>query len=122
MNEITLGPTTPMSADLLGATLPAAAAAGKGRDAAALDKVARDFESIFVHRLMEEMRRTVPESGLLESGTSDQMQSLFWFHLAQDVGTKGGLGLAQQLARQLKQAAGSPDAPATEATHDALRG
>ena len=82
----------------------AAAALLAGRaDASAGDdavRAAQDFESVLLHRLMSEMQNTVPESGLLESGVGDQVRSIFWFYLAQDVADKGGLGLWKDLYRQ----------------------
>lgn len=70
---------------------------------AAIEKTARDFESVLLHRVFEEMRRSVPESGLLDSGTSDQVQGMFWMYLAQDVAAKGGIGLAKELSRQFSR-------------------
>jgi len=71
------------------------------RDAVKAEKVAKDFEAILLHRLMEEMRRTIPKSGLLETGSSGQMESLFWFYLAQEVAEKGGIGLWKDLSRTM---------------------
>ena len=88
-------------------------AAGPDAQGAALEKTARDFESVLLHRVFEEMRRSVPESGLLDSGTSDQVQGLFWMYLAQDVAAKGGIGLAKELSRQfsrMQNTKSSPDA------------
>ena len=47
------------------------------------------------------MRRTIPDSGLLETGISDQVQGLFWFYLAQEIARQGGVGLWKDLARQM---------------------
>ena len=49
---------------------------------------------------MEEMRRTIPKSGLLETGISRQIDGLFWFYLAQEVAQKGGIGLWNDLSRR----------------------
>ncbi|MCX5682513.1 MAG: rod-binding protein [Planctomycetota bacterium] len=76
------------------------AQSGKGD---AVEKAARDFESVLLHRLFEEMRRTIPDSGLLESGTNDQVQGMFWMYMAQDVAAKGGIGMAKELTRQFRQ-------------------
>lgn len=73
-------------------------------DAREVVRVARDFESVLLHRLMEEMRRTIPRSELLDTGISDQIQGLFWMYLAKHMADQGGIGLwkdiAQQMARQ----------------------
>jgi Rod binding domain-containing protein len=98
------------------AVAPKAASAANVRDRAKIEHAARDFESVLLHKVFEEMQRTVPESGLLETGTTEQVQSLFWFYLAQDVAAKGGIGLWKELARQMGPVAkeGSPDAPAPQ--------
>jgi Rod binding domain-containing protein len=74
------------------------------------EQAARDFESVLLHRLLEEMRRTIPESGLLETAISDQVQGLFWFYLAQEIARQGGLGLWKDLAQQLAPAGQGPSA------------
>ena len=69
------------------------------------EKAAKDFESVLLLKLLEEMERSIPKSGLLESSTTKQVQGLFWFYLAQDVGRSGGLGLWKQMAEELRPAA-----------------
>ena len=88
-------------------------AGGQARGAEAARKTARDFESVLLHKLMGEMQRTVDESGLLSSGISDQVKSIFWFYLAQDVAEKGGMGLWQEIYRNALN--GQPEAPAPPA-------
>ena len=83
----------------------AAGATGQ-RSPAELEKVAKDFESVFLQKLTDEMRRTVPQSGLLESGAMDQTQGLFWMQLSQELGKQGGLGLWKQLVKQMQATAG----------------
>lgn len=56
-------------------------------------EAAKDFESVLLGRLMDEMKRTIPDSGLLSSGVTKQMQDMFWMYLSQDLADKGGLGL-----------------------------
>jgi peptidoglycan hydrolase FlgJ len=85
-----------------GVTSPLAAAKG-GDDQAAVVKAAKDFESVLVQKLMEEMKNTIPESGLTEDGASKQMQDLFWLYMGQTVGQQGGLGLWKQMVRQLQK-------------------
>lgn len=63
-------------------------------------KVARDFESIFIHQLLNTMKETIPESDL-EDSSSKQVKSMFYSFLAQEVSDKGGLGLWQDIYRQM---------------------
>ena len=65
------------------------------------EKVAKDFESVLLHKLMDQMQRTIPESGLLSSGITKQAQGLFWHYLAQEIGSSGGLGLWQDIYRKI---------------------
>jgi len=68
---------------------------------APLAGAARDFESVLLHKLMEEMRRTVPESGLLGGGgVSQQVQGMFWYYLSQEMAQSGGIGLWKGLCEQ----------------------
>jgi len=66
-----------------------------------LKHAVREFESILLVRLFEEMKRAIPEGGLLNDPTCKQMNDLFWYYLAQDLAAKGGLGVADELYRQV---------------------
>lgn len=68
-------------------------------------QAAKDFESLFIAQVMEQMKETIPDSGLLEDATSKQMEGLFWLYLARDVADKGGFGLWKNIYQLL--AAGS---------------
>ena len=87
-----------------------------GAPAAAMDpravKVAKDFEAVLLNKLMEAMQATIPESGLVEDGTSKQVQSIFWSYLSQDAADKGGMGLWKDIYRQLAPERGMGVSPA----------
>lgn len=72
-----------------------------GKNVAQAVQTAKDFESVLLHKVMEEMRKTVPDSGLMEEGTTQQVQGIFWFHLAQEMANQGGVGLWKDLYRQM---------------------
>jgi len=76
--------------------------AGKGSFGSSAAQAAKDFESVLLYKVMEEMKRSIPESGLLDSGATQQVQDMFWFYLAQDVCQKGGIGLWRQIAAQFQ--------------------
>jgi len=99
---------TPARADLAGLARRVGAAAAS--DKAAVKKVAKDFESILLYKLMEEMQKTVPDSGLLSSGISKQVQGIFWYYLAQEVADGGGIGLWKEIYRHATES--QPDGPA----------
>lgn len=66
-------------------------------------QVAKDFESVLLTKLFDEMRNTVPQSDLVEDETSGQMQGIFWMYLAQDVSQKGGMGLWKEIYQQINK-------------------
>ena len=68
------------------------------------EKAARDFESVLLHKMMEQMQRTIPDSGLLSSGITRQVQGIFWFYLAQDIADNGGMGLWRDIYRDVSGA------------------
>lgn len=75
-------------------------------------EAAKDFESVLLHRLLGEMRRTIPESGLFGDGISKQIEDIFWLYLAREMADKGGVGLWQELYRKFGQLEGGAGAGA----------
>jgi Rod binding domain-containing protein len=59
-------------------------------------KVARDFESIFIHQILDKMKDTIPKSDL-EDSSSEQIKSMYWSFMAQAVADKGGFGLWEKI-------------------------
>jgi Rod binding domain-containing protein len=89
---------------------------GAKRDDKALVQAAKDFESVLLHKLLEEMGNTVGDSGLLGDGASEQFRGIFWSFLAREVAQQGGVGLWKQLYEQWSRAAdaGGVELPAKE--------
>src|ERR1035437_7371621 len=88
------------------------AAGAKGRrDPRELEKVAKDFESVFLEKITDEMQKTVPHSGLLNSSAMEQTQGLFWMQLSQELAKQGGLGLWKQLVKQMQASSGQASPP-----------
>ena len=82
-----------------------------------IEKAAKDFESVLIHKLMEEMSRTVGESGLLGDGITKQVQGMFWMYLSQEVAQQGGLGLWKNIQTDMKSAAQAANrGPSVEVT------
>ena len=88
--------------------LAAAAAKPASRDTREIDKAAKDFESVLLNQMLEEMGKTVSSSGLLDSSADEQTQSIYWMELSQELGRQGGLGLWKQIAKQMKNASPPP--------------
>ena len=83
--------------------------AGEKTEDRDLKKACADFEALFVYRMLEVMRKTVPEGGLFSgrggigNGT---YQMLFDQKLAEALTSRGrGIGLQQVLYEQLKKTA-----------------
>lgn len=68
-----------------------------------LKKLSRDFESIFIHKLLDSMSKTVPKSGLLDSFASDMYQSMFYEKVAEEMSVNKGIGMAESIYKQLSQ-------------------
>jgi Rod binding domain-containing protein len=86
---------------------PPALAARAGAPPAALEKAAKGFESVLLNTLLQEMGKTVEPAGVLDNGTTQQVQGIFWMYLSQDLGNRGGLGLWKDLLRHMPNAAGA---------------
>ena len=71
-----------------------------------LRKAADKFKSLFVYMLLQEMRKTVPESGLMKrSGGEKMFQSMFDEEISGKISGRSGLGISETLYRQLEAAA-----------------
>ena len=61
------------------------------------EKVAKAFESILLVRLMEQMKNSVGKWGMEEDPAGEQIQGIFWMHLAEEMGAQGGIGLWENI-------------------------
>ena len=66
-----------------------------------IEKVSRDFESVFLHKLLTAMRKTVPKSGLLDSFASDMYQSMMDEEIAKEMSMKKGMGMGEMIYNEL---------------------
>ncbi|MCD6364945.1 MAG: rod-binding protein [Planctomycetes bacterium] len=80
--------------------------ASNSRDARKTAEAAKDFEAVLLNKIMEAMERTIPKSGLLDGGATEQIRSMFWMHLADELADNGGLGLWKDIQRQMQQRTG----------------
>ncbi len=56
-------------------------------------QVAKDFESLLLNNLFDQMKNTIGEWGFDKDGASNQIDGIFWLYLARDMADKGGIGL-----------------------------
>ncbi len=57
------------------------------------EQIAKDFESILVSKLFDEVKNSMGQWGFDQDGTSEQIQGMFWLYLARDIANNGGFGL-----------------------------
>lgn len=82
--------------------------AGKSPEA-----VAKEFESVLLAQVISAMRKTVPESGMLEASASRRMlDGAFDQEVARSLAAKGGLGIAEQILGQIQREQARRDATA----------
>jgi flagellar protein FlgJ len=80
------------------------AAGNADKDRAAVKKVAREFEAMFVGMMMKSMRSTVGKEKLTDGGHGEEMfRSLLDQEYANAAAASGRLGLATMIEKQLSQ-------------------
>jgi Rod binding domain-containing protein len=72
-------------------------------------QLAKDFESILLTRMFDEVRKSIEDSGFDEDVAADQVHGMFWSYMAQDVANKGGFGLWQDLYQHFKAMEGADE-------------
>jgi Rod binding domain-containing protein len=67
-------------------------------------QIAKDFESVLINKMLDEMKNTIGSWGFEKDGPSDQVQGIFWLYLARDIGNKGGIGLWKDIYQFINNA------------------
>ncbi|MBN2139441.1 MAG: rod-binding protein [Desulfovibrionaceae bacterium] len=67
-----------------------------------LRKACQDFEAVFISKLWQEMKSTVPKHGYLHGPQEDMYLSMFDRSFAEKMSQSGGIGLADMLYDNLK--------------------
>jgi flagellar protein FlgJ len=86
--------------------LDAVKLAAKNNDSASTQKVAQQFESMFLSMMLKNMRATLPNSDPLASDGSKMATDMYDQQLAQTMSKGKGIGLAQALVAQIERAQG----------------
>lgn len=69
-----------------------------------LEKACTELESLFIYTLLKEMRSTIPKSGFMSGGRSEEIYtSMMDIHLANEISSKGGIGISSLLIEQLSR-------------------
>ena len=64
-------------------------------------QIAKDFESVLLNKLFDQMSKSVGNWGLGKDGDSEQIQGIFWLYLARDIANNGGMGLWKDIYNSL---------------------
>jgi len=64
-------------------------------------QIAKDFESIVIDKLLNEMKNTVGDWGFEKDGISEQIHGIFWLYLARDIANNGGFGMWKDIYKSL---------------------
>jgi Rod binding domain-containing protein len=65
------------------------------------EQIAKDFESILLSQLLDEMKSSIGDWGFEESASSEQIQGIFWLYLARHLANNGGLGMWRDIYQTL---------------------
>lgn len=63
----------------------------------------QNFEAVFISKLWEQMRATVPKSGMFNSQQEEMYRSMFDREFTEKMARDGGIGLGDMLYAQLKE-------------------
>jgi flagellar protein FlgJ len=75
------------------------------RDLTKLKELSIEFESFFMKEAVEAMRKTVPESGLMDGGNAEKIyRSMYDDQLSKSMAESGGTGLAKAIFSQMSNA------------------
>jgi len=64
-------------------------------------QIAKDFESVLLNKLFDQMSKSVGNWGFEKDGASEQIQGIFWLYLARDIANNGGMGLWKDIYKSL---------------------
>ncbi len=64
-------------------------------------QLAKDFESVLLNKLFDQMSKSIGNWGFDKDGPSEQVQGIFWLYLARDIANQGGMGLWKDIYKSL---------------------
>ena len=68
-----------------------------------IEKVSRDFESVFLNKLLSSMRKTIPKSDLLDSFASDMFQSMMDEEMSKEMSKNKGMGMGEMIYNDISK-------------------
>jgi len=67
-------------------------------------QIAKDFESVLLNKMLDQMKNSIGNWGFEKDGTSEQVQGIFWMFLSRDMANNGGIGLWKDIYQYLNNA------------------
>ena len=67
-------------------------------------QIAKDFESILLNKVLDEMQNTIGDWGFEKDGPFRQVQGIFYMFLGRDIANNGGIGLWKNIYEFLTSA------------------
>jgi len=64
-------------------------------------QVAKDFESVLISKLLDEMKNTIGQWGFEKDSSAEQIQGIFSLCLSQHIANNGGFGLWKDIYKFL---------------------
>lgn len=75
----------------------------KARDLESLRQSTQEFEALYINEMFKAMRKTIPESGLIEKGMSEDIyQEMLDMERARTASEGKGIGLGNAMFEQLR--------------------
>ena len=62
---------------------------------------AKNFESVFISKLLDEMKNTIGDWGFEKDEDARQTEGIFWLFLARDMANNGGFGMWKDIYQSL---------------------
>ncbi len=76
----------------------------RDREARSLKRSCQDFEAIFIQSMFKAMRKSIPDGGLFEQDTAHEIyRDMLDAEVASEISRQQGLGLADQMYRQMEK-------------------
>lgn len=85
---------------------------------ARLQNACESFEAVFIQKMWEQMRASLPEDGLMKGKEEKHWQSMYDQELGKSMASVGGIGLADMMMKQLTRQDAEIDTSMSSATKD----
>ena len=66
-------------------------------------QLAKDFEGVFIEKLLNEVKNSIDRAKISEDSGSEQIEGLFWTFLGKHISQEGGFGLSKDLYEHFNQ-------------------